>query len=1471
MRTRTFILNCVGVLAFCLLAQPCLTAIRYVDHSVAQSGDGASWATAFKTIHEGVAAASHGDTVLVADGAYYTEDAGTIDFDGKAITLRSQNGADACIIDCEKAGRAVIFRSGEDENSVLDGFTITSGRAIFAEPDEYDECGGGIICDNSSPTVRNCTILGNRAYMNGGGIYCIASGATITNCTIVANTSEEANGCGVACVQDSNVAISSCTISDNEGSGGDGAVYCQDSVATVTDCDFSRNNSSGIACRSSDVTIERCTIANSNPSGIEIREGGSVTVRDCAIFGSYYCGVRCISGSPGIVNCTIAGNRSYGILCRNSVPTVLNSILWANADGSVFLAEGSTASIRYCNIQDGFEGDGNIESDPSFIALGHWDDSGTPDADWDDVWVGQDFHLEADSPCIDAGDNTAVPGAIAIDLDGHPRFVDAPNIPDTGSGTAPIVDMGAYEFGGLPPRFYVDAGATGANDGTSWANAFADLQDALNAAAGSSGAAHDIWVAAGTYTPDRETGDREATFQLLSGVAIYGGFAGHETRLDERDVAANRTILSGDLNDDDGPDFANNDENSYHVVTGSGTNATAVLDGFIVTAGNADANYPVYENDGGGIYNVGGSSTFRNCTIKDNMSEYSGGGVYNSEGSNPSFTNCIFSGNIGWDYHDAFGGGMYNYESNPMLTNCAFIGNSGSLGGGMYNYDSNPTLTNCAFAGNTVHEGGGGMRNLDSSPTLVNCLFSGNSSDWFGGGGMEISRNSSPILVNCTFSGNWTEGSGGGIENSGSPTLINCIFWGNHDMNPPSELSQISGGSPVINYCCVQGWTGAFGGTGNIGADPLFADADGWDGASGTEDDNLRLSRGSPCVDAGDNAALLQSITMDLSGNPRFLDDPDAPDTGNGAPPIVDMGAYEFNAALPSRLYVDADATGTNNGLTWADAFSDLQDALNTAGETDGISCQIWVAAGIYRPSQRTDPADPRSATFQLLNGATIYGGFAGGETELSERDFAANQTILSGDLAGNDGPDFSNSDDNTYHVVTGSWTNATAALDGFTIMAGNAGQQGQWPYFYGGGMYTASGSPTVANCTFRGNSVNGSGGGMASYDSSSSIINCTFIGNQAHSATGVLLVGESQPALVSCRFISNNLEGYGSNPRLTNCIFTGNRQATLFDVGWVTLTNCTIAGNDMAIGIDGGALAKLTNCILWDNDALTYEGCGPALDVRYSCVEGQTPQGPGNISPELAGFVDADGPDDVIGTGDDDLRLLPVSPCIDSGDTSAIPPFVLTDLGGNPRIISGKVDMGAFEFPGGPWLVITKETDMARLDWREFGDGNYTVEWTDDLLIGVWQTAPGTWPIGDVMWTDIASGGVMTRFYRVESDGIHTVPVGFVKVPVVPDGLTMLSVPLVAADNRLNGDTGCIGDILKEAVIGGASAGDADVVFKWNVHTQSYTTAYVVAGVSLDVDGEWWDEEIGAPSTMTLNVGECFWVLRRTRAEPSQ
>jgi len=152
-------------------------------------------------------------------------------------------------------------------------------------------------------------------------------------------------------------------------------------------------------------------------------------------------------------------------------------------------------------------------------------------------------------------------------------------------------------------------------------------------------------------------------------------------------------------------------------------------------------------------------------------------------------------------------------------------------------------------------------------------------------------------MINCTFSGNYVA-----IETDGDSiaTLTNCVLWGN-------EMLIFEHGYEIINYCCIQDLIGALGGTGNIDADPLFIDV---------SDGDLRLLPDSPCIDAGDNTAVppdsadldndgntVEPIPWDLDGNPRFVDQPEVPDTGNGTAPIVDMGAYEADyIKVPMKL-----------------------------------------------------------------------------------------------------------------------------------------------------------------------------------------------------------------------------------------------------------------------------------------------------------------------------------------------------------------------------------------------------------------------------------------------------------------------------------------------------------------------------------------------------------------------------------------
>ena len=310
---------------------------------------------------------------------------------------------------------------------------------------------------------------------------------------------------------------------------------------------------------------------------------------------------------------------------------------------------------------------------------------------------------------------------------------------------------------------YVDTDATGTNDGSSWTNAYNYLQDALYAAP----SGYEIWVAQGTYRPDEDTNNpdgndsRTATFQLKNGVALYGGFPSGGGNWSSRDPNAHQTILSGDISVVDA-----NYDNSYNVVTSTGNDSTAILDGFTVTKGNA--NYvDAYPYDrGAGMLNLSSSPTVNNCIFSDNSANVGGGGMLNKNSSSPTINNCTFTGNT---THYGYGGGMWNEVSNPTLTNCAFNDNMGVDGGGMANHIyANPTLTNCTFTGNSSSIYGGAIfNNWNSNTTLTNCTFNGNISLWLGGGIYNVE--SSLALTNCTFSG------GSIIQGAGD---INIVYGG---------------------------------------------------------------------------------------------------------------------------------------------------------------------------------------------------------------------------------------------------------------------------------------------------------------------------------------------------------------------------------------------------------------------------------------------------------------------------------------------------------------------------------------------------------------------------------------------------------------------------------------------------------------------------------------------------------------------
>ncbi|MFA5832213.1 MAG: T9SS type A sorting domain-containing protein [Bacteroidota bacterium] len=490
--------------------------------------------------------------------------------------------------------------------------------------------------------------------------------------------------------------------------------------------------------------------------------------------------------------------------------------------------------------------------------------------------------------------------------------------------------------------------AIGSGAGTSWSDA-ASFQSALTAAT----SGDQIWVAKGTHKPssayDLTNTSRYYHFRMINGVAIYGGFAGTESVTSQRTSygvgGTNETILSGDLNNN-----GKDDNDCYHIFyhpSGLSLTSSAILDGFTIKGGNANAISSDPHYHGGGMYNSSSSPTITNCTFTSNSATYQSGGMYNWDASSPTITNCTFSLNSAGTY----GGGMINQAgSNPIITNCTFSSNSaGTGGGGMYNNGSSPTLTNCTFTSNSASSFGGGLANSTSSSTITNCTFKSNSSASGGGmynylysatlincvftsnlattdGGGMNNYTSSPTLTNCTFSLNSATYRGGGMFNYyggvstdySSPTLNNCIIWGN--VATDGHEFFIYDGTTTLNYSCYTNLagdiyinTGTFTATNNnITTDPQFV------GSSINATHPYSILGTSSCVDVGYDSYNSQVYDIRGAGYARKSE------KIAGATGTIDMGAYEYklNAdALPVELTSFAASTaGVVVTLHWQTA-----------------------------------------------------------------------------------------------------------------------------------------------------------------------------------------------------------------------------------------------------------------------------------------------------------------------------------------------------------------------------------------------------------------------------------------------------------------------------------------------------------------------------------------------------------------------
>ena len=881
---------------------------------------------------------------------------------------------------------------------------------------------------------------------------------------------------------------------------------------------------------------------------------------------------------------------------------------------------------------------------------------------------------------------------------------------------------------------YVDTDAPGANNGTSWTDAYTDLQTAINNASSSS----ELWVAEGVYKPDNE-GDSFTITGAINGVEVYGGFTGTESTRSARNPEENKTVLSGDVSDDDAvttsgvtPDTsAIATANSHTVVLLDGTSGgaitqTTLLDGVIITGGQADGS-SLSETRGGGLFCNGDNSecspTLANVVFAGNFSTSGGGALFN-EGlggtASPLITNAVFSNNG----TDAAGGAIFNRgrqtsgTSSPTIVNAVFEKNDAGLGGAIYNKadagTASPSITNGVFSQNTAANDGGAIYN--------NAL---------NGGG------SDPQITNVSFTDN-TAQNGGAIVNfvgfaggSASPTIRNVILWGNSATSSGDEVYN-DGDSPTIANSIVQGSGGSGGnwdtglgtdGGGNLDRDPLLEyvpRSKGDDRTFATDDDGLHVTPESPAIDAGDNTPfqagnVAENVSTDLTGADRIQ-----PVGGT-----VDIGAYEGGRDQERTIYVDPTASGEADGTSWADADTTLQDTSTIASGPFSYATgndEVRIAEGVYTPQK----ADTSFTLTGGRDGLKVYGGYPNGG---GDRDPAVHRTVLSGDVGGDDNDSDGDGVIEDVSAIQGTNSGPVLSLDGTTSSGSitgatridgvvvTAGQGSR-----GGGLYCQADaslsvvtptkcSPTLARLVFSGNLATDDGGalynnGLNGGISSPTIIGSLFLGNKAADDGGAVLNEDGADPMIANVVFARNRANDPSNTNNGGAIYNSGGSPTIINA---TFSNNQADASGGALYIAGSSNPTVTNSILWGNGSSEVGDIDPVdadkVTFAHSIVQGSGGSGSwnggafgtdggGNLDqdPSFSGAASLAGDDEQLATTDDSLSLAPGSPGLDAGTNPALDTTgngtrdITTDITGGKRVQdleadgTATVNIGAYE-----------------------------------------------------------------------------------------------------------------------------------------------------------------------------------------------
>ena len=848
---------------------------------------------------------------------------------------------------------------------------------------------------------------------------------------------------------------------------------------------------------------------------------------------------------------------------------------------------------------------------------------------------------------------------------------------------------------------YVDSAAAGANNGNNWANAYTNLQSALDRAhLPANGTTNfEIRIAKGTYLPSKKHGNYYTYVLSRGGIKIIGGY---NAATGIRNHLANPSILDGATEALAFNDIQFSRSEHVMVIAGIPSNAETIeLDG-LKFAGGSGANYPADDHIS---FSINGKEIVPSR----------GGGLYLNEVEvTTSIKNCTFYKNYG-----SQGGAIYNLKSNLLLSNCVFLENGVFLqcagftcfgavlvtaGAAIFNENGKLLVQNSIFSLNQTAGTNGALTSTGNSANVeVNqCLFYKNSSiNTAAASAMQGTLK----IINSVFALH-TSNSGFGAVRGANVEIANSIFWG-HNYN--IEIGVPIADNVVVTNSIVEG---GFIGAANTDANPMLVnidDAVGPDKIWGTSDDGLKTIFGSPAINKGNNAKIASSITTDFAGNARIVD------------VTVDIGAYEGGACPQSDvLYVDANVSSSGNGSSWQLALKTLDEALNLANSCNTIAA-IKVAGGTYYPTGKQSGTDLNKSFVINRGNLKLEGGY---NATTNTRNPKANPSVLSGNIGSS-----SSNTDNSYHVMTIVGLNAQAdsvVVDGFTIEGGNA---------------NADGNPGVNGVIVH----QGHGGGIFIKDCSNgqklALRNLTFINNRAKRFGGGLHIINSSPLIDRCIFSLNQSEGISDtggaglatetngSPKIVNSVFINNSTESLGGAVFNSSTtpsiiNCTFFNNGAAYGglaiyNQQGAILTLSNTIIWNsgtsNSLITNNYS--AVNATYSNIRQLTGvyagAGNKNEDPKFINAADPDGADNILGTADDGLRLQVSSTSINAGNNASAA-GIEVDILGKPRIFDTRVDLGAYENQTVTTLPVTfgkftatLQNNRVKLDWNTLSETN--------------------------------------------------------------------------------------------------------------------------------------------------------------------